>query len=174
MASGQIDPARLQGEALQRWYLRSPAEIEEERRVAADRAYENFFGRPDSGPGRAVQLASTRPPPTPTNCITCHGRSPVPAPLPWPIGPVLGPIGTLPSLRDIPGVGPRGSGDRDRKQCEIQERSDRGICAQQPTSEAAAVCNKTAFDRRVHCDETGEIGEPDLFTARRKSGRRWP
>ena len=31
MAYGQIDPARLQGEALRRWYLRSPAEVEEER-----------------------------------------------------------------------------------------------------------------------------------------------
>lgn len=42
MAYGPIDPARLQGEALRRWYLRSPAQIEEERRSAANRAYSDF------------------------------------------------------------------------------------------------------------------------------------
>ena len=30
MADGQIDPARLNGDALTQWCLRSPAEIEEE------------------------------------------------------------------------------------------------------------------------------------------------
>ena len=30
MAYGQIDPARLNGDALTQWYLRSPADIEEE------------------------------------------------------------------------------------------------------------------------------------------------
>ncbi len=34
MAYGQIDPARLDGDALTRWYLRSPADIEEERQAA--------------------------------------------------------------------------------------------------------------------------------------------
>lgn len=43
MAFGQIDPARLQGEALRRWYLRSPAEIEHERQRAADAAYDAYF-----------------------------------------------------------------------------------------------------------------------------------
>lgn len=43
MAFGQIDPARLEGDALRRWYLRSPAEIEDERRKAQERAYEDFF-----------------------------------------------------------------------------------------------------------------------------------
>jgi len=46
MAFGQIDPARLQGEALRRWYLRSPAQIEGERHEAAKRAYEDFFFSP--------------------------------------------------------------------------------------------------------------------------------
>lgn len=45
MAFGQIDPARLEGDALTRWYLRSPAEIEEERRRAAEQAYSAFLGR---------------------------------------------------------------------------------------------------------------------------------
>jgi len=43
MAYGQIDPARLEGEALRRWYLRSPAEIEDARRSAADQRYDLFF-----------------------------------------------------------------------------------------------------------------------------------
>jgi len=44
MAESQVDPARLQGEALRRWYVRSPAEIEEERRAATQRRYEGYFG----------------------------------------------------------------------------------------------------------------------------------
>lgn len=43
MAFGQTDPARLEGEALRRWYLRSPAEIENERRKASEKAYDAFF-----------------------------------------------------------------------------------------------------------------------------------
>ena len=49
MALGQISPARLEGEALRRWYLRSPAEIEGERREAAEKAYNAFFS-PDAKP----------------------------------------------------------------------------------------------------------------------------
>jgi hypothetical protein len=43
MAYGQIDPARLAGEALTRWYLRSPADIERERQAAAAQNYDDFF-----------------------------------------------------------------------------------------------------------------------------------
>jgi hypothetical protein len=43
MAYGQIDPARLEGEALRRWYLRSPVEIEEERKSTAAAGYDQFF-----------------------------------------------------------------------------------------------------------------------------------
>jgi len=43
MTFGQVDPARLQGEALRRWYLRTPDEIEAERRAAADRRHKEFF-----------------------------------------------------------------------------------------------------------------------------------
>jgi len=49
MAYGQIDPARLDGDALTRWYLRSPADIEQERQVSAAQRYADFFGdQPDS------------------------------------------------------------------------------------------------------------------------------
>lgn len=43
MAYSQLDPARLQGAALTRWYLRSPADIERERQEAADQKYKDFF-----------------------------------------------------------------------------------------------------------------------------------
>jgi hypothetical protein len=44
MAFSQVDPASLQGEALSRWYLRSPDEIEQERQTAQARSYDAFFG----------------------------------------------------------------------------------------------------------------------------------
>ncbi len=44
MAYGQIDPARLNGDALTRWYLRSLADIEQEQRAAAAQKYDAFFG----------------------------------------------------------------------------------------------------------------------------------
>lgn len=47
MAFGQIDPARLDGEALKRWFLRSPSQIEEERRGTTTRAYDAFISQPD-------------------------------------------------------------------------------------------------------------------------------
>ena len=50
MAYGQIDPARLQGDALRRWYVRSPAEIEDERRKKAASAYDSFFSQPTTSP----------------------------------------------------------------------------------------------------------------------------
>lgn len=57
MAHGQIDPARLEGETLRHWYLRSPADIEEERRSAAAQRYDQFFSRPDP-PGQDSQSES--------------------------------------------------------------------------------------------------------------------
>jgi hypothetical protein len=50
MAYGQIDPARLEGDALRRWYLRSPADIEEERRRKASRVYDAFFSESTTAP----------------------------------------------------------------------------------------------------------------------------
>ena len=52
MAFGQVDPARLEGEALRRWYARSPDEIDDERKRAAATRYDSFFSptrreRPD-------------------------------------------------------------------------------------------------------------------------------
>jgi hypothetical protein len=211
MAFGQIDPARLEGEALWRWYQRSPAEVEEERQAKAAQVYDSFFGASNASSSAAdandvapqgiasvdpaigwnqigdkrwratrvpadvrpssAFVADALPRATPWNCVDCHGRLPPPPSLP--IGPV--PWSLWPLLRTTLGSRPgEPDPDRDRKQCEMQERRDRGICSQQPNEDSKAVCNESATRRRVHCNETGEIGDPDLFTARRKNGRRWP
>ena len=61
MAFGQIDPARLEGDALTRWYLRSPADIEEEKRQAASRAYEAFFSQPQDPQSDGGSQAESMP-----------------------------------------------------------------------------------------------------------------
>lgn len=105
-------------------------------------------------------------------CANCHGYKP----------------GTLPPAGGHspfpPNYSPRSGNSNgsstpqprrdERKQCAAQERNDRGVCTQQPTERAKAVCHQSATRRRVHCNATGEIGEPELFTARRRSGRPWP
>lgn len=48
MADRQVDPLRLQGEALRRWYIRSPGELEQERQARYDQRYREFFARDDS------------------------------------------------------------------------------------------------------------------------------
>ena len=64
MAFSPVDPASLQGEALSRWYLRSPAEIEQERQAAQAQKYDAFFGRtepmdpPTTSPALAYQGSS--------------------------------------------------------------------------------------------------------------------
>ena len=73
MPDGWTDPAGLDGDALTRWYLRSPADIERERQAAADRRYQDFFygsdeADPSSGsysapePGAGSDSAAEPPP----------------------------------------------------------------------------------------------------------------
>jgi hypothetical protein len=57
MPEGPIDPGKLQGDALSRWYLRTPADIEQERQAAAARRYQDFFGG-DRGLDRGVEASS--------------------------------------------------------------------------------------------------------------------
>lgn len=87
MAHGQIDPARLEGDALNRWYLRSPADVEAERSRAADRAYREFFApseqRDPEGKQQAEQyeVAAAAPPRfwdywSLRGCRNCHGYTP--------------------------------------------------------------------------------------------------
>jgi hypothetical protein len=42
MATRQVDPARLKGDELRRWYLRSPQDIEQEKREAESREHAQF------------------------------------------------------------------------------------------------------------------------------------
>ena len=44
MVGSQVDPARLSGDALRRWYLRSPEETAQERLSASERAHDRFLG----------------------------------------------------------------------------------------------------------------------------------
>lgn len=48
-----VDPARLEGEALRRWYLRTPDEIEAEQQAAADQRHQEYFGQPQPEPTSA-------------------------------------------------------------------------------------------------------------------------
>jgi hypothetical protein len=43
-----IDPSTLEAEELDRWYRRSPEDVERDRQAAADRTYDNFFGADQS------------------------------------------------------------------------------------------------------------------------------
>lgn len=209
MAFSQIDPARLEGDALRRWYLRSPEDVEREQSRRAEHSYSEFYGglrnlrqpassapnRPRSASGfdstdrggsaqtdvgaaapQSMGSGARRPRATVDDCVDCHGRLP---PRPQ-ISGMLPPFGKLPLpggfpvFRDLPGGAPPPPRREERKQCEMQENSDRGICSQQPTEPAKAVCYSNIAPRRDHCNQTGEIGIPSLFRARRKSGRPWP
>lgn len=59
----QIDPARLEGEELRRWYQRTPDEIEQERQAAYDQRYNAFYGeRPTPvGSGQARVAGAVAP-----------------------------------------------------------------------------------------------------------------
>src|SRR5689334_1574479 len=82
MAFGQIDPARLEGDALRQWYLRSPDEIEDERRQATARAHDAFFSQPDDPQSDGV------PEPASTPAATLGTSDPDEADLVWrQIGP---------------------------------------------------------------------------------------
>jgi hypothetical protein len=44
MPNRPVDPMTLTGEALRRWYLRTPEELEQERQAKYDQKYREFFG----------------------------------------------------------------------------------------------------------------------------------
>ena len=54
MPDGSIDVGSLEGDALARWYLRSPADIEQEREDAAAKRYQTFFYGPSGANPDAV------------------------------------------------------------------------------------------------------------------------
>lgn len=66
MAERQIDPSRLQGEALKRWYLRSPQNLEQERQAAAAQRYDDFFR---TAPGADIDPGISRRPVSPARDV---------------------------------------------------------------------------------------------------------
>jgi len=160
----QVDPGMLEGEALQRWYRRSPAEIERMRRQAEDSDYDAFFNR--LRPADAAQdahdpmdrsadqsssyLLSTSAPkslwdywPKPS-CQNCHGHG-------MPVPPLFPPNSGEGSRGP---TGPRGGqSDQARpqrgqlKQCDIQYEEDSRICRRVGTER----CWKSAADRQAYC-----------------------
>jgi hypothetical protein len=64
---GSIDVGSLEGDALTRWYVRSPAEIEQERQAAAAKRYQDFYGPsgtdPDPGFSREIPSVDNDPNP---------------------------------------------------------------------------------------------------------------
>lgn len=59
MSVSWTDPESLEGDELTRWYLRSPADIEQERQAAAAKRYQDFFYGPsgtDPDPGFAREM----------------------------------------------------------------------------------------------------------------------
>jgi len=197
MASSQIDPARLNGDELARWYLRSPADIEQERQAGAAERYDKFFGRADrtvgqqdetskdqsayprpaqegagrwgSGGGLSENLYDHTPDGVRKSAATANGGLCSGCHYGFPLLPV--PLPLVPLFRDIPKFSPSGGAPDDRKQCEIQDKNDRQICGRQPFPEDKAKCNASATVRWKTCLRTGDAGDPPLDTAKRLRGR---
>ena len=80
MAFSPVDPSRLQGEALNRWYLRSPDQIARERQAAQATKYDAFFGRtepavsPTTSPAPAYQGSSAATGDGPTWAVNGSNR----------------------------------------------------------------------------------------------------
>lgn len=190
MTLGQIDPARLQGEGLRRWYSRTPAEIEAERAAAAKQAYGAFFSQ--SG-GKALRDPSARPvtaPSTdlaglqiqvaapargfwnywsPQGCASCHGYTPGTLP---PLGGQL-PLPPTYSPRSGGASGGQG-GSRphrgDKEECHQQYASDSQICGNLRSPSDIAICRDTASKRYANClPIDGRLNFPSLET---RGGRR--
>src|SRR5688572_25372841 len=68
-----VDPARLEGEALTRWYLRTPHEIEAERNSAQEQRYREFFGGAETGQDYP-RASATSPEPDPDVLWVANGH----------------------------------------------------------------------------------------------------
>jgi hypothetical protein len=63
MPERSVDPARLSGEALRRWYLRSPDEIAAEKQAAEKQRYQEFFSPAKPNVDRTAGVALRAAPP---------------------------------------------------------------------------------------------------------------
>ena len=163
MPARQVDPARLEGGALARWYRRSPQEIEQEREMASRRAYDAFVVRDGASASSQVVAQMTAGPGAIADCVGCHGR--VPPTLPFPF-----PMITPPVLREGSSRPPSKPPERDRKPCDLQYEFDTDICTGQVNEESKAVCHESAAKRLAHCLRYGDVDTPALKTFPR--GRR--
>ncbi|MCW2987589.1 MAG: hypothetical protein JWM24_527 [Solirubrobacterales bacterium] len=79
MPPGPIDPARLQGDDLTRWYLRTPAELEQERQAAEAKRYDEFFfggGKGGEDPGSMSGRDNGEPAPSGSPIVDRAGAGP--------------------------------------------------------------------------------------------------
>lgn len=157
MPDRQVDPARLEGHALARWYRRSPQEIEQERLGARNQAYDAFFTPTRLGQVDRPAAANSSAPNGVADCIGCHGRIPPPFSFPFPID-------GFPIFREGSSRPPSKPPERDRKQCDLQYASDTDICVGQIDEKSKAVCHESAADRLAHCLRYGEVDIPALKT----------
>ena len=177
MVYGQIDPARLHGDALRCWYSRSPAEIDHERGRAADQTYERFFSplRTETGPsvgGGApsrlatkpghVQLAAAAKPGFwdywgVPGCANCHGYSPDTLP---PVGVhPMAPPGDRPGDRNSTSAATPRLEWSNKPECNQQFEEDRKICQKAKSS----VCWENSNLRLGNCSrDNGRLGNPRL------------
>ncbi|MFN9848330.1 MAG: hypothetical protein ACK56C_08160 [Alphaproteobacteria bacterium] len=152
-----IDPSRLEGDALARWYRRSPQEVEREREMASRRAYDAFFVRDGASAFGQLMAKTTSGPEAIADCVGCHGRAP--PMFPFPFRP-----GGFPVFREGTPQPPSKPPERDRKQCDLQYEFDTDICTGQVNEESKAVCHESAAKRLAHCLRYGEVDTPALNT----------
>lgn len=101
MGYRRVNPAELDGEELETWYRRTPDEIEEERRLRADQAYDEFFG---DGRWQEARVRQPVPPPAPARPEVLGGALQPGEPVqPGAPGSFFGTYAPLPNPRLGPG-----------------------------------------------------------------------
>lgn len=139
-------------EALKRWYLRSPLDIERERQATQQQRYDTFFQGGEARPAPQWQELATTPTASagvdPRICLSCHwgGVPPLPSQGPF-------------SFEGQPQP-PSKPPERDRKQCEMQHDNDMEMCSHLKDRRSIQTCRSRAMIRYSHCRRTGEVGSP--------------
>ncbi len=169
MALGQIDPARLEGDALRNWYRRSPIELERDKATRTLKTYNQFKSNIKFGTPPQVAAQSPRPAPMKSapaqsapkrfwdywgvpGCSNCHGYTPDTLP------PIGGHLPSAPNYSPRTGSGSGSAPRRERRQCDQQYESDSEVCR----DAKSRICWENAANRLGHCSQTGEVGFPPL------------
>jgi hypothetical protein len=161
MALSQVDPARLQGDNLRLWYLRSPSDIEQDRERSQVERYRAFFEglRPTSNMpiSAAAQQANNE------LCAACHGPHVAPPP------PAMANPPDWPRWTPGPNPTQRKPAKPHPLQCAQQNMNDSRICSREPGNAWKSVCFESASAREAHCIASdGEVGWPPLQTHDRR------